>query len=97
MFKKSTPVDTTGLDTAIDAAFEGLKKHDPHSEEYAAIMVQIGLLYNLRYPPKVPNTVSKDALIAVAGNLIGIVAILGFEKSHVITTKALNFIMKTKV
>jgi hypothetical protein len=97
MFKKTPPVDTTGLDDAIEAAFEGLKDHHPSSDEYAAVMTQIGLLYNLRYPKKERNTVSKDALITVAGNLAGIVLILGFEKSHVITTKALSFIMKPKI
>jgi predicted nucleic-acid-binding protein len=40
---------------------------------------------------------SPDTLLAVAGNLVGIVAILGFEKANVVTSKALGFVTKTKI
>lgn len=40
---------------------------------------------------------SPDALLAIAGNLGGIVAILVFEKANVITSKGLGFVMKSKL
>jgi len=41
--------------------------------------------------------VSPDTLLVVAGNLLGIVLILTYEKANIITTKALNFILKGRV
>lgn len=43
------------------------------------------------------NRVSLDTLMIVGGNLAGIVAILGFERFHVVTSKALSFVMKTRL
>lgn len=41
--------------------------------------------------------ISPDTIAIVAGNLIGIVIILGFERGHIITTKALGFILRGRV
>lgn len=41
--------------------------------------------------------VSPDTLLVVAGNLLGIVLILTYEKGNIITTKAINFILKGRV
>lgn len=43
-----------------------------------------------------PRRVSPDTLILVAGNLIGIVIILGYEKANIITSRAMNFVMKLR-
>jgi hypothetical protein len=43
-----------------------------------------------------PKRVSKDTLVLVAGNLLGIVVILGYEKAHVVTSRAMNFVMKLR-
>jgi hypothetical protein len=39
-----------------------------------------------------PKRVSPDTLAAVAGNLLGIIVIVGYENKHVITSKALSFL-----
>lgn len=36
--------------------------------------------------------VSPDTLVAVAGNLLGIIVIVGYENKNVITSKALSFL-----
>jgi hypothetical protein len=41
--------------------------------------------------------VSPDTIAVVAGNLLGIILILGYEKADVITTKALGFVLKGRV
>jgi hypothetical protein len=41
--------------------------------------------------------ISPDTLAVIAGNLLGIVLILTYEKVNVITTKALGFIIRGRV
>jgi hypothetical protein len=40
---------------------------------------------------------SADTVVTVAGSLLGIVSILTFEKANIISSKALNFVMKPKI
>jgi len=41
--------------------------------------------------------ISPDTLLVVAGNLLGILLILNFEKVGILNTKALNFVLKGRV
>lgn len=83
----------SALDSAIDRAFADLAKCTVASDQYAARMDEINKLYKLK-EQTASKPVSKDTLILVAGNLIGIFAILYHEQAHVITTKALGFVIK---
>lgn len=42
-------------------------------------------------------TVSPDTLLVVAGNLLGIVLILNFEKIDIVRSKAMSFVLKGRV
>jgi hypothetical protein len=41
--------------------------------------------------------ISPDTKAVIAGNLLGIALIMGYERGHVITTKALGFILRGRV
>lgn len=41
-----------------------------------------------------PDRVSKETLALIAGNIAGIVLIIGYERVNVIASKALNFVLK---
>lgn len=41
--------------------------------------------------------ISPDTLLVVLGNLVGILLILKFEKLDILTTKAINFVLKGRV
>lgn len=41
--------------------------------------------------------ISPDTVLVVAGNLLGILLILTYEKADIITSKAINFILKGRV
>ena len=43
-----------------------------------------------------PDRVSKDTLAIIAGNIAGIVLIIGYERMNVIASKALGFVMKSR-
>lgn len=43
-----------------------------------------------------PDRVSKETLATIAGNIAGIVLIIGYERVNIIATKALGFVMKSR-
>jgi len=92
---KAATVDATQLDEMIDALFEASKEMSPHSAEYSNTVDQYIKLYKLREEANARTSLSPDALLQVFGSLAGIVALISFEKfGHIVTTKALGFVMK---
>lgn len=91
---KANTVDPTPLDLAIDRLFASMEKMPPASDEYSNTADQLLKLHKLRDESNSRKRVSPDALVQVAGSLAGIVAILSYERTHIITTKALGFVMK---
>lgn len=86
---------TSALDNAIDEALAQLSTVTVDSDEYSDMLTQITRLHKLKEQPA-SKRVSPDTLVLVAGNLAGIVLILGYERAHVVTSKALSFVLKAK-
>lgn len=95
MFAKKNNDDPT-LDDVITSLLIQMDSHDAHSAEYAQMADQLTKLYEMKNQKKF-NRPSADTLAVVGGNLAGILLILNFERAGVITSKALGFVMKTKV
>lgn len=91
------PEIETKIDEAITSLLSEMAGYDPHTDEYAKMVDQLDKLYKMKVLNKDENRVSKDTLLAVGANLLGIVLILGYERAHVVTSKALSFILKTRV
>lgn len=88
----------TALEMEIDDLTIGLQQIDPHSDEYHDRLESIERLSKLRDESrKSQRQVSPDTVLVVSGNLLGIVLILMHEKLHVISTKALNFVIRGRV
>lgn len=83
------------LQTAIDEALAQLKGIEVNSIEYNDKMKTITELYKLQ-EKNTPKRVSPDTVAIVVGNLAGIVLILGYERAHVVTSKALSFVIKAR-
>jgi ABC-type hemin transport system substrate-binding protein len=83
------------LQTAIDETLAQLKGLEATSNEYIEIMEQVTALYKLQEKNS-PKRVSPDTVLVVVGNLAGIALILGYEQAHVVTSKALAFVIKSK-
>lgn len=79
----------------IEELHEELALYDKHSEEYADVIKQLTNLYELEQKLKVK--VDPNTALVVAGNLLGILAILKYEQFNVITSKALSFVIKGRV
>lgn len=89
--KKPEP---TKLDEAIDVLLDRmLETGDP--DKYAKMVDQLSKLYKLK-EVHAPKRVSPDTLAIIAGNLIGIVLILGYERAGVVTSRAIGFVLKLR-
>jgi hypothetical protein len=95
MFNKKPDTNRQGLEATIDDLMAQMSEHQPDSPEYKAMVENLTKIYTLR-DEKSNKVVSPDALLAVAGNLLGIALIVGHERIGVVTSKALQFVLKAK-
>lgn len=96
--KKAISAKDDAFETALIAALEELPTLTVDSDEYTAAMKNIHLLNeSLTSHQKPKMKISGDTLLSVGGSLAGIVLILGYERAHVVASKALGFVLKTKV
>lgn len=94
----TNPIENTnGIDDLIDTVLSEMAGYNSYDEEYAKMVEQLTKLYQIKSLNKDENRVSKDTLVTIAANLLGIVLILGYERAHVVTSKALSFVLKTRV
>ena len=83
------------LQDLIDMAVSQTMEMSPAEDGFTTAVDNLVKLYAIKNA-KFENRMSKDAVLAVVGNLAGIVMILGYERAHIVTSKALGFVMKTK-
>jgi hypothetical protein len=95
MFNFKPSDEKSGLEKEIDVLLLSMRHIDKDSEQYAKMVDQLNVLYKLK-EVDIPKRVSPDTLAIVAGNLLGIILIVGHEKAHVVTSKALNFVLKLR-
>lgn len=95
MFIKKTAPTESGLEIAIADLHKQMTNVAAWSEEYTTMSDNLSKLYKLRENDSRPR-VSPDTLALVAGNLLGIVMIVGHERASVVTSKALSFVSKLK-
>ena len=77
------------IDEQIDAVLNDMKTNGVNSEEYPKLMSYLERLNKLKQQTKLPP-VSRDTMVMVAGNLLGILLIVAYEQKHVLTSKGLN-------
>lgn len=83
------------LDDVIDGLISTLKGLDEDTEQYGECVKQLKTLMELRSADRRDRKpIETGQLVAVCANVLGILAILGFEKTNVITSKALGFVPK---
>lgn len=93
MFNRKQP-DPTPLDDAIADVYADLRGLDPHTKEYAKAMKALMQLESLK--PKKIQAPSADTMIIAGANILGIGMIVGHERLSVITSKAINFVLKLR-
>ena len=82
------------IDSRILELSQELETEEPGTDYYTTIIRQIEDLKKIRAND---NSVSPDTVLVVVGNLAGILLILNVEKAGIITSRAINFVMKGRV
>lgn len=93
MFTRKPPTEESVFDEAIANALKQLDAVPAYSDEYIKIVNQIERFHSMKTSNR-PQRVTPDTKAIVIGNLVGILAIVEFERAHVAASKALNFVMK---
>ena len=83
------------IEVELDRTLIQLKAERVTDEEYAKTLSLVERLHKMLDKEK-PASVSKDTMLTVAANLVGIILILKHEHVNVISSKALGFIMRPR-
>lgn len=94
--QKNLPKEATPLDEVISCLLTDLNSVDSDSEEYDKISDQYVKLMKLKAETEPKRGVTPDTWALIGANLAGILLIIGHERLHVISTKALGFIGKLR-
>jgi hypothetical protein len=85
------------LDEQISRVLSRMQYLEPDSEEYGSTLLRLDKLYSMKNSNSSNNRISADTMLIVGANLLGIILILGYERAHVVTSKALGFVVKSKI
>lgn len=83
------------LDEPIASILTKMKKTDPNSPEYQVLLKHLSKLIKLKEGSN-RRPISSDAMLTVAGNLLGILIIVAYEQKHAMVSKGLGFVIKAK-
>ena len=86
----------TRLEKSIDKLHDEILLLDDSDEILPSKMDRLEKLYELN-ALVAKGKVSKDTVLIVGGNILGILLILNFEKMGIITSKGLGLIVKSRV
>lgn len=82
-------------DTYIDKVLDEIDAEMPGEERFTILCNQARDLERLQQELDGPK-LDPNKLVGTIGSLAGILAILSFEQTHALSSKALSFVMKTK-
>lgn len=95
MDKFLRPPGLTALDKEIDRLVRQLECTNPVEPDYTTIRDHVKVLCEAR-EKKNERAISTEALIGMGVNLLGLLFVLNFEKTGVITTKAISMLWRGK-
>jgi hypothetical protein len=83
------------LDEPIEKVLTDMNTYGPDSPEYPKLMEHLERLVRLK-AEDARSGISWDTMAIVAGNLLGILIIVAYEQKHVMVSKGLGFVLRTK-
>lgn len=92
-FKKTK--EKTDLEILIKRLTDYIESMEKFNEDYTHAVDQLVKLKKI-HAEETRKPLSRDALLAAGVNIAGILIIVGFEHSHAMTSKAVNFVFKNK-
>ena len=86
----------SNLDKAIDKVHLKMETLEPDSDEYGKANENLSKLYEAK-AIQAKDGFSKDTLLVVTGNLLGLLLVLNYERLGIITSKALGMLIRSRV
>lgn len=84
------------LDDAIDEVFSEMAGFSSDADEYDLMTAQLERLYAIKQQTR--TRVDPNTWVIAGANIIGVLVIVGYERTHIVTSKALNaFITRVRV
>ena len=96
MIGKFEPREAKQLSEAMTHVLDLMAEVDPGSDEYEKLMTDLERLSKVRTSERPPK-LSRDTMAIVAGNLFVVLIVVAAEKSHVMNSKGLGFMLKSKL
>lgn len=84
------------LQKAIDLLLDKMTKTEPHSPEYSGMADQLEKLYRAQESKDKAPVKLKETGMVVAGNLLGVLAIVNYERIGIMSKTALSTLIKPK-
>jgi hypothetical protein len=100
VFNRRKPDQTHELDTAITNLISGFEGLEDGSEEQLRAAQSLKTVMEARTTDKVDSRtplIDPNVLVSAGASIFSILAILGFEKANVVTSKAVSFVTKPKI
>lgn len=85
---RSKPTTYDALDIEIFRIVDELSYLDPMTEEYDTTLARLRELFAISN--KKTRRFTGDAVLAIVAQLASVLIVVGYERTHVITTKALG-------
>lgn len=96
MFRgKEVPRHQRKLESELERILAVLSTTQPDSPEFAKTLISVKAIYEMMEVRK-PSPISRETLVTVGANLLGILLIIKHEDVNVITSKALGFVIRTR-
>lgn len=83
------------IDEEIEHVLRTMSSLPVASDDYKRATEILETLYRAK-GVKDPNSLSKESIVAVAANIIGLLLVLNFERLGVVTSKAFSLIMRLR-
>jgi hypothetical protein len=96
MFRRFLSEKPSVLDEPIEKILTEMNTYGPDTEEYQTALSYLERLVRLKVEEKRQFRFSPDTLAIVAGNLLGILIIVAYEQKHVMVSKGMGLLLKTK-
>lgn len=92
-----TPQDNDSklLDPAMTRILNEMEVYGPDSPEYPILLAQLEKVMEIR-ASKDKRRITPDTLVLAGANVLGILIIVAYEHAHVITSKAKDYVLKTR-
>lgn len=83
------------LEKPIDAVLNSMEIYGPETSEYNELVGQLERLTKMQSDER-SSRVSPDTVAIVAGNILGILIVVAYEQKHVVVSKAMGMLLRTK-